>query len=217
MSGSLGSEKFQTYPGLSRNFAGAEAEIQYRPSAEFGAPTFAAFLHASRDAYESALRDGYRYSAGVSVRKSVTDRIDVFGAVAGNRREGGSTVFDTRDQSARLNLDYALTRGGTVYLGGEYRRGDVVTTTPVSAATESIARASVRDDAYSGAQRTAYRVDARSALATLGYNHAFDAGRALDISWRFVRSTPASSPAFTGGTTVRYEVHQLSVSYLMLF
>jgi len=217
VSGLLGSEKFQTYAGLSRNFAGAEAELQYRPSAEFGAPTFGVFLHGYRDAYESALRDGYRYSAGVSVRKSVTDRIDLFATLAGNTRDSRSTVFDTQDRSARLNLDYALTRTGTLYLSGEYRRGDVVTTTPASVATESIARASVRDDVFTGAQRTAYRVDARSVLGTLGYNLAFDEGRALDISWRFVRSTPTTSPALAAGATIRYDVNQLSVSCLILF
>lgn len=217
VSGLLGSEKFQTYTGLSRNFAGAEAEIQYRASAEFGAPTFAAFLRSSRDGYESTLRDGYRHSAGVSVRKSVTDLIDVFGAVAWNRRDSKSTVFDTRDRSARLNFDYSLTRTGTIYLSGEYRRGDVVTTTPASAVTDDIARADVRDDAFTDTQRIAYRVEARSVLATLGYNLALGEKQALDFSWRFVRSTPTSSAELTGGTTIRYDVNQLSVSYLILF
>ncbi len=217
VSGMLGSEQFKTYAGLSRTFAGVDAEVQYRPSAEFGAPTFAAFLRSSLDAYQSALRDGYRYSAGVSVRKSVTDRIDVFGALALNNRESRSPVFDTRDHSARLNLDYSLTRTGTLYLGGEVRRGDVVTTTPPSIVAGSIARAEVRDDAFTDIRRIAYRVEANTVLATLGYNLAFDEKQALDFSWRFVRSTPTSSPGSTGGATVRYEVHQLSVSYLILF
>ena len=217
VSGFLGSEKFQTYTGLSRNFAGAEGEIQYRPSAEFGAPTFAAFLRSSRDGYDSTLRDGYRYSAGVSARKSVTDRIDVFGAFAWNRRDSKSSVFDTQDHSARLNLDYSATRTGTAYLSGEYRRGDVVTTAPASVVTDAIARADVPDDAFTDTQRIAYRLDARSVLATFGYNLAFGQGQALDFSWRFVRSTPTSSPGLTGGTTIRYDVNQLSVSYLILF
>ena len=215
--GFMGGEKFETYTGLSRYFAGIQGEFQYRPSGEFGAPTFGAFVRSSRDEYESNLRDGYRHSAGLNVHKAVTDRIDVFGAVARNIRDGKSTVFDTRDYSARLNLDYSLTRYGTVYLGGEYRRGDVVSTARPALAFVDIAEAIVRDDAFTDTERFAYRIQARTVLTTLGYNFAFGEGHALDFSWRWVRSTPTTEPGFATAGAIRYYVNQFTLAYLIRF
>jgi hypothetical protein len=208
--GFLGGEKFRAYTGLSRYFYGIQGEFQYRASGEFGSPIFGAFVRGSKDQYESDLRDGYRYSAGFTVRKPVTDRIHLFGNLAYNVRDGKSIVFDNKDWSARLNLDYALTRSGSVYLGGEYRRGDVVSTAP-SLAYANIAEA--QDDAYTGIVRWAYRLKAGTALATIGYNVAFGEGQALDVSWRWVQSTPTSAP----GNTVRYFDNQFTVAYLIRF
>ena len=214
----LGREQFQNYHGLSRYFAGGQGEFQYRAAGDFGTPIFAAFVRSSMDQYDSTLRDGYRNSVGVSVRKSVTDRIDAFGALAWNKRDGKSAVFDDKDYSARLNVDYSLTRNGTVYLSGEYRKGDVVSTARPGLSSLDIASAIVRDDVFTDTARTSYRIDARTVLATLGYNQAFSHGQAVDISWRMVRSTPTASPGFTGpGTSDSYYVNQLSLSYLVQF
>lgn len=211
--GFLGGEKFRAYTGLSRYFYGIQGEFQYRASGEFGSPIFGAFVRGSKDQYESDLRDGYRYSAGLTVRKPVTDRIHLFGNLAYNVRDGKSIVFDTKDWSARLNLDYALTRSGSVYLGGEYRRGDVVSTALPSPIAEAIAEADVRDDAFTGIVRQAYRLKARTALATIGYNLAFGEGQALDVSWRWVQSTPTSAQ----GNSIRYFDNQFTVAYLIRF
>jgi hypothetical protein len=209
--GFLGGEKFRAYTGLSRYFYGIQGEFQYRASGEFGSPIFGAFVRGSKDQYESDLRDGYRYSAGLTVRKPVTDRIHLFGNLAYNVRDGKSTVFDTKDWSTRLNLDYALTRSGSVYLGGEYRRGDVVSTAIPSLAY--VAEASVQDDAYTDIVRQAYRLKAGTALATIGYNLAFGEGQALDVSWRWAQSTSTSTP----GNTIRYFDNQFTVAYLIRF
>ncbi len=218
VSGSLGSETFQTYKGLSRIFLGVQGELQYRSSAEFGAPTYAAFVRSSRDEYESTLRDGYRHSVGVSVRQSMTDRIDAFVAFAFNKRDAKSTVFDVADRSGRVNLDYSLSRNGTMYLGAEYRRGDAVSTAPATLAAIDLAKAVVRDDAFTDAPRLAYRLEARTVLATFGYNLALSGGQAFDVSWRWVRSNPTTSPGVLApGSTIRYYDNQLSASYLIQF
>jgi len=213
----LGGEKYQTYDGLSRYFGGIQGEFQYRTSGGFDAPTFGFFVKGSRDQYESELRDGYRYSAGVRVLKPVTDRIDLFGSLAYNMRDGKSTVFDTQDYSARLNLDYSPARGSTVYLGAEYRHGDVVSTARPSLALIDIAEAIVRDDVFTDTERLDYRLKADTVLATLGYNLAFGERHALDLSWRWVQSTAIEQPGFAGADTFRYYVNQLSVAYLVRF
>ena len=214
---SLGGDVYDKYDGLSRYFGGIQGELQYRTSGEFDAATFGLFLKGFRDQYDSELRDGYRYTAGVRVLKPLSDRLDLFAALAYNKRDGKSLVFDTEDYSARLNLDYRLTRWSTVYLGGEYRDGDVVSTARPSLALVTIAEAVVRDDAFTDTERLAYRVQAGTVIATLGYNLAFGERHSLDLSWRWVQSTAHDSPGF--GTTGKpeYTVNQYSIAYLFRF
>jgi hypothetical protein len=215
--GFVGAEEFRNHKGLSRYFLSIEAELQYRPSAEFGAPTFAVFGRTSADRYESDLRDGYRHSVGVSVRKSVTDRIDLSGALSYNVRDSKSSVFDTRDWAARVNADYSLMRNGTLYFGAEYRRGDTVSSARPMLIFVDLAKAIVRDDAYPGMNLFAYRLEARTIITTLGYNWAFAEGHALDFSWRWIEATATATPSFVTTDKVRYRDNQLSIAYLYRF
>lgn len=213
----LGGEWYDRYDGLSRYLAGAQGELQYRPSGDFDAPTFGLFLRMSYDQYDSELRDGYRYSAGIRVLQPVTDRIELFAAAAYNRRDGKSAVFDTDDYSARVNLDYALTRWSTVYLGAEYRDGDVVSTALPSLELITLADAVVRDDAFTDTERLAYRFKAATTIATIGYNLAFGERHSLDLSWRWARSKATDEPGFATATRPEYKVNQYSLAYLIRF
>jgi len=151
------------------------------------------------------------------VRKALTDKVHLFSALTRNARDGKSTVFDTKDYSARVNLDYSLSRSSTVYLGGEYRRGDVVSTARPALADIDIADAIVLDDVFTDTPRFSYRVKANTVLMTLGYNVALSEKHALDFSWRRVQSTPTRSPGFATPDSIRYVVNQLSVFYLFRF
>ena len=216
LTGTLGGEKFRRFNGLSRALGSVEAEIQYRESSDFDDPTFGAFAKLTGEAYESRLRDGYRLSAGVSVRQSLTDRINVFGALSHNMRHASSSVFSTRDNSLRANVDYALSDTQTLYLGTEYRRGDIVSTGRASLENVTIAKVFAQDDAYAGGQLFSYRFDGSTVLATVGYNLSLGSHDSIDFSWRYVRSTPGLRPSFV--TSPRhYIANQLSAVYLMRF
>jgi uncharacterized protein YhjY with autotransporter beta-barrel domain len=216
LTGSLGGEKFHRYNGLSRVTGSVDAEYQYRNSSEFGDPTLGVFAKLTGEAYETSLRDGHRVSVGLSIRQPLTDRINLFGALAHNRREAQSAVFSTRDNSVRGNVDYALSNDETIYVGAEYRRGDIVSTGRPSLENASIAKVTVQDDAYAGGQLFSYKLEGRTVLATIGYNLNFGANDSLDFSWRHVRSTPGLRPAFV--TSPRnYKANQLSVVYLLRF
>ncbi len=213
----LGAEKFRTYSGLSRNFIGAQGDLQFRPSGEFGAPTYGAFVRTSKDQYESNLRDGYRHAYGLTVLKPATDRIQLFSALSWNITDGKSTVFDTRYVSLRGNADWSVTRWDVVYLGAEYRRGDAVSTGRPTLARVDAADAIIQDDAFSDTTRFAYRLKAGTWVTTLGYNRAFGEGQSLDVSWRRVQSTPLNPPASASKSELSYTVRQLSVAYLVRF
>ncbi len=214
--GNAGYEAFNRYSRLSRYFVGVQAEFQYRPSGEFAAPTFGLFGSAAADFYDSRLRDGYRYSAGVRVQRPLTDQLDLFAALAYNVRDGRSKVFDVKDYSARVNLDYSVSAKGTAYLGADYRRGQSVSSAVPELAFVDIAQAIVRDDAFTDG-RGAYRLKAETWIATLGYSHGLDEGQSLDFSVRWIQSTAISRPTFPGAGIVRYYDTQATVAYLIRF
>jgi hypothetical protein len=216
LTGLLGGEKFVRYSGLSHGFGGIQGEFQYRSSAEFSTPTFAVFARAFVEQFESKLRDGSRYSAGVSMRQPVTDRIQLFGALAHDQRKGESDVFDTKDNAFRLNLDYTTTRTGTLYLTGEYRRGDIVSTGQASLESIDIAKVFAEDDAFPGEQLFCYRFDGTTVIASLGYNMGFSSHHSLDISWRRIESTPDQWPSYATSPS-SYVANQYSIVYLVNF
>ena len=217
VTGLLSGEKFNRYDGLSNLSGGLDAEIQYRRSGAFDAITFAAFARGWLDNYASHLRDGSHYSVGVSARGAVTDRIELSGELAWNQRHAQSEVWDLTDWSALLNLDYSLGRGGTLYLNGEYRSGDVVSDGHATLVNVSLAKVFVLDDAFPDQQWFAYRSEARTWISTVGYNLPLGQRTSLDISWRRVQSTPTAHLDFDVQGSLRYVDNQYTIVLLKLF
>ena len=170
-----------------------------------------------------ALRDGYRHAFGVTVQKPVTDRVQLFGALTRNISDGKSAVFDTRSTSLRGNADWSLGRWDTVYLGAEYRTGDSVSTVSRNDPVRTLGFVNtaggniIQDDAFNDTTRDAYRLKARTLIATLGYNRAFGERHALDVSWRRAQSSVQNAVAPAGGSDLRYTVNQYALAYLVRF
>jgi hypothetical protein len=208
--GTGGVEAFQRYSGLSRAFVGVEGEWQYRPTGQFSAPTFGLFARAFVDSYQSDLRDGFRASVGARVLQPITDKLEIFGALTHNVGDATSDVFDNKEVSARLNLDYAVSPAGTLYAGGEYRRGQIVSVASSNPAPGKV-EVQAADDVFRDPDRTAYRVKAKTGIVTLGYSHQLDTDQALDLSLRAVRSS------LTYASGVRYYATQATLAYLIRF
>ena len=166
--------------------------------------------------YDSHLRDGSHYSAGISARGALTDKIDLFGELAWNQRRAQSEVWDLTDYSALLNLDYSL-GSGTLYVTGQYLRGDVVSDGFATLVNVSLAQVFVLDDAFPGKQLFAYRSDARTWVSTVGYNLPLGNGTSIDISWRRVQSTPTAHLDFPVQGSLRYVDNQYTFVLLKLF
>ena len=213
----LGGEKFHTYTGLDRLYISSQAEYQYRASGDFGRPIWGIFANITGEAYASTLRDGFRYSSGLSVRKPVTDRINLYSAIAHNERHGRSNVFDTRDNSFKFNVDYAATENSTIYLNTEYRRGDLISAGSHTLQNIDIAKVFTRDDVFTKNDFYDYRFDGSTALLTLGYNLPFGPKDSVDFSWQRVRSAASKSPSVAGWPSKHYYDNQLSVVYLFSF
>jgi hypothetical protein len=99
-------------------------------------------------------------------------------------------------------------------LTGEYRKGDVVSTGRPTLAAFDIATVYWGDDVFSG--MTDYRTKGHTSLFTLGYNFALGAKDSIDVTWRRISTVTDTKSAFWT-SPLRYDVNQLSVSYLMAF
>ena len=217
VTGVLRGEKFDRYNGLSNLSGGLEAEIQYRRSGAFDAITYAAFARGWLDNYASHLRDGSHYSIGVSARGALTDRIEVAGELAHNERQAQSAVWNGIDHSALLSLDYSLRERGTLYLTGQYRRGDVVSDGHATLVNVTLSKVFVLDDAFPNQQWFAYRSDARTWIGTVGYNLPVGRQASLDFSWRRLQSTPTAHVNFDVQGSLRYVGNQYSIVFLKQF
>ena len=209
-------EKFRVHSGLGRASLGAQAELQYRASGAFDATTWGLLGRATYDQFESNLRSGGKYYAGLNARRSFTDKIDGFAEIGHHVRHGKSEVFNTRESAAKLNLDYSLGKRGILYAAGEVRKGDIVSSGLPSLANLAIADVLVPDDAFDGLGFVAYRLDGRTLIGTLGWNYPLGPRDALDFSWRRVQGTPSRKPPFESGEQ-RYIDNQYSIVYLMRF
>ena len=119
--------------------------------------------------------------------------------------------------SVRLNFDYAVTDRDTLYLGGDYRRGDVVSSGRASLENIDTAKVLVPDDAFPGGDWFSYRLEANTLVTTLGFNHGFGPKASIDASWRHAVSKPMLSPSFPTSVPNRYVTDQFSVSLVLRF
>lgn len=212
-----GGEHFRTYHGLGHFDAGLDAEVQYRADGDFATATWGLFATALGESYESRRRDGVRWSAGVTMRRAITDRINLFASLAHNERNARGTVFDTRDDALRANLDYDLADSSAVYLRSEWRRGDIVSTGAASLGTLDLAKVLAEDDAIAHRELFVYRLAGDTALYTLGYNKPLGNKDSLDFSFRHVASKPTGKTTIPGWSAPHYFVNQLMLTYLTSF
>jgi uncharacterized protein YhjY with autotransporter beta-barrel domain len=210
-------DKPHTYTGLGHFAAGGQAELQYRRSGDFESATYAVYVRGLYDKFESDLRTGPKYTLGVNVRRPLTDRIDVFADLSHNRRYGRSAVFETQETAGKVNLDYSLGRDGTLYLSGEYRKGDIFSSGLGSLTNLAIADVASPDDAFPGGDFFVYRFEGKTVLGTFGYNRPLGPRDAIDFSLRRVQSTPSLRPDFDEGGRLRYIVNQYTLLYLLRF
>ena len=212
---SLGLEDAQEHQGLDNISLGVRGEWQYRGSGHYSAPTYGVFGRVGYQEYDSDLRTGARYSAGINLKKPFNDRLILFSALEQRVREGDDEVFETDHTSFRALLNMSTGGNGTVRFGGEFREGDIVSSAAGSGNLSEIATAQVEDDAYFNEDFTAYRFDGESTIWTLGYNHSLGPYDSVDFAIQSVVSEATDSDADSSETD--YESQRISMFYLMSF
>jgi hypothetical protein len=221
--GFVGTERFHTFSGLSRNFVGVQGDLQYRAAGDYGRATYGVFYRIQAEDYNSTLRNGYRSAFGATVLKPWTDRITLSAGLTENVTDGESDVFDTKRTALRGNVDYSLSARNLVYLGADYSRGDSVSSVcrncdlTRTQGLVNTATAIVQDDAFNDTVRDAYKLKANTWVFTLGYNFAMTGGQSLDLSWRRVLSKGQNAVAPATASDISYYVTQYSLAYLARF
>ncbi|PPE73840.1 hypothetical protein C3942_10570 [Solimonas fluminis] len=197
----LEAQQFDDCRGLSSLQLGLQARWLYRPGAGFHVPVLELLAGATAWEFDSRLRDGAQYRFGVFASAPLTTRIGLRAGAQLRQRRADSAVFDTDVRMLGADLDWELRPGSTLYLGYQHLDGDLVSTAPTApAASDAVAP----DDVFDG--ETAFRLDSRADIGTLGLNHALSPQLALDLQGRGIRAR-----AETGA---RYERRQLLLSLL---
>lgn len=205
-------EHYAEHGGLANAGGGLSANLRYRSSGALLAPTVAVFGRISSLNYDSALRDSEFYNVGVSVHKGLTDRVDFSGVLAHTTRDSSSRVFDTREASLLLNLDFRWAPRLTQYLTYNFLYGDIVASgAPTWLTLINYAEEIQPDDAFGGASANvfAYRLDAQTHVATLGFNIAISEKQSIDLSARYARADADGD--------ITYDRNIVSAAYLLKF
>lgn len=211
--GALQGEAVEAEDGLSHGRLLAMARLSHRPSGGFYMPTFAVWASAAALEFNSTMRDGFEFRGGLFLSGPLTTSIAARFGVAAVERSAANYVFDLSGWSASVNLDWAVTPGVTLYTGYQFQDGEVVSTGTVPPKSTHLptrcgaASACDPDDALKG--QSAYRVDAKTRLGTLGINVPLSPRFSLDAQ---VRHTDSESDGGDG-----YDRFQGLVSALTRF
>ena len=214
--GVAGMEHYRRFDGLSRVYGSAEVEYQYRASSRFDEPTFGAFVKLTAEEFDSDMRDGYRVSVGVSARQTLNDRVSYSLALSHNTRRASHQVFTGSDNALRGNVDVLLTNRAVLYLGAEYRRGDIVSTGWPMGPAMAPSDVFWWDDAFMAQGLVSYRLRGSSMLLTVGLNYALAPRHSIDFSWRQIRTRAADSARYVA-SDLKYTTGQFAVVYLYRF
>ena len=209
----LGLEAAREFSSLSRALAEFGAELNYRASGDFLAPTYGVFARLALDNHLSAQRDGARLAVGATVRAPLTDRIGLGATLAHSVRAARSRVFDGADDSLRANADYRLSPDAVLYAGLEWRQGDVVSTGRSSLDNLDLAEVFAPDDAFASRGLLSYRFEARTRVARLGLGWRLGPDNGLDLSWTQAQSLPRQHAAFIGAQRAQYRAQQWRLAY----
>jgi len=203
-------QAYDKYDGLSFVAAGVNITYQYRSSGAVLAPTWGVFAKSWIEDYKSDFRDSTRYSFGTSVRRVLTDRLTFAAVLSANTRESDGLVWDTRDRSLLLNLDYELARRAALYITLDYRDGDIVSTAVPTLRIVNTAQEIQPDDAFGGsaANRFAYRLKGQTLVGKLGLNFRLNEADSLDLSAWYAKADADG---------IRYDRTIVSVAYLTRF
>lgn len=162
----------------------------FATTSKFGTPIYIIKLSLSGLESNSDMRSSNIHKIGLNINKRLTSQIHFTGGFQYKQRESQSDVFDTNEKIVLLNLDYSFNRKTLIYGTYHYIKGDKISSSTPSLAIINASDAIEPDDAFGGISlnQFAYKVDASSHVATIGFNKRSSRKLSYDISLRYVTS-----------------------------
>lgn len=176
--GQLQGDAYDRFDDLSNARALGLVRAAWKPNAGFFTPTFTGWTSIARLEYGSEIRTGSEYRGGAFVSQQLTTSISMRLEGKGFHRKSDGRVFDMSGQSVATSLNWMMSPVVSALLGFEYQTGDAFSMSSADARIAGIADAIEPDDAFD--DRVAYRLDARTRVATAGVNWRFAPDWAVD-------------------------------------
>jgi hypothetical protein len=151
--------------------------------------------------FDSGLRDSSEYRAGVFLVEPLGTQWSARLSATRSWRRADSAVFDLDNGSLGVDLDWRAGRNLTIYMGSQFRVGDVFSTSTPSPGLLSASEARAIDDAFGGG-RVVYRLDADTWVHTLGFNVGLRPGVALDVQAQYVDADATGANEYRRWTTI---------------
>ena len=135
-----------------------------------------------------------------NISRKLTDQMEIRGGYQYSaRRAWNGDVFDNDDHRLYAHLDWRLTDRHTLYSTLGWQTGDVVSTATQDKNILDVSTAASPDHALSYANRPpriAYRIDADILSSEVGFNYAFTASLAFDLSARYLHADGSGDHAY---------------------
>jgi predicted porin len=187
LKGAIETQQDAKYRGLDHHTLSFAASYKIKPDLAYSAPWYSLALKYTAAIYpESKLRDARIIELEFMGGKRFTDRILAKAALAyrEHNTEQSHSPFEQRQQQLMLGLDYHYQKL-TVYTNYNYIDGHIASTVSnmcgayvYCAADDALLRNKDGDMLY------AYRRNAQTHLADLGFNYAFSRSTSLDFMFR---------------------------------
>ena len=184
----------------------------------YAAPWIALRADASHDDYRDDIRDSDRVEIALVAGTRLSERFDVSGGLAHDRRVARNAVpvvpgisgalYDVAGDSLFVRGGYAPTPKLLFEASLRARRGDVVATTPEGLSIFLASSAIAADPAF-GPDRYGYRLRGTTTSATIAMSYAIDERSALNVEF-----THASTSAAAG---LDYRENVVSASWVLRY
>lgn len=185
-------ERYDRYDGLDNETVGGKLSYNVLSGRGFFAPAYTVFASVTEKFSESEIRDSTTGVLGADVSKWLTSKVNVTGGIDVTVQQAEGTVFDTDSARVFVNLDYLLQSNTILYSTAAFIYGDTVSTGPPSLDAINEADAIELDDAFGGDKvvpnQLAYRLEAKTAVLTIGANIPLTNTLSLDISVRGIHA-----------------------------
>ena len=192
---------YARYPLLDQLSLEAGASWRHKFGLGFAAPWLSLSVDAGHDDLRDDIRDSDRLEVSLVAGARLSERFDVSGGVAYDRRLArhdepavpgiSGALYDLLGNSAFVRAGYSPTPRLLFDAGLAVRRGDVVSTTPASLPI-FLASSAIAEDPAFGPDRYGYRLRGTTSSASLAMSYAIGDHAALNLQYTYASTRAAA-------------------------